>query len=260
VGSDGLAYWRRGDGEPLLLLHGLGGTKLTWEPVAERVARERDLVAVDLPGFGDSPPLPDGTEPTAVALAAELGRFCEDLGLHRPHVAGNSLGAWVALEMGRAGAAASVTAISPAGLWRRPLGPRKTDVHRLARRTAPLLSVALRTAAGRRRVLAGTVGHPERVPAADARRLVMSWVRSRGYAAANEAMRRDLFDPAGYPNLPVTIAWGELDRLVRQPRRERMPAGARYLTLPDCGHTPMWDQPELVADLLLQGSAVPAPA
>jgi pimeloyl-ACP methyl ester carboxylesterase len=71
-------------------------------------------------------------------------------------------------------------------------------------------------------------------------------------------MRTHLFDPTGYPDdVPVTIAWGELDRLVGPPKPERRPAHARFLTLPAVGHTPTWDDPELVARTLLDGSSVP---
>ncbi len=98
--------------------------------------------------------------------------------------------------------------------------------------------------------------HPERVPAEAARELVMGWVDANGYEGANRAMRTHLFDPAGYPEeVPVTIAWGERDRLVGPPKENRRPAGARFLVLPGVGHTPMWDDPELVARTLLEGSA-----
>ena len=72
-------------------------------------------------------------------------------------------------------------------------------------------------------------------------------------------MREHVFEPAGYPpEVPVTIAWCERDRLVGPPRLERRPPGARFLVLPGVGHTPTWDDPELVAATLLDGSAVPA--
>ena len=63
-------------------------------------------------------------------------------------------------------------------------------------------------------------------------------------------------DPTGYPeDVPVTIAWGERDRLVGPPKPNRRPAGARFLVLPGVGHAPMWDDPPLVARTLLEGSA-----
>ena len=53
----GIAYERTGSGQPLLLIHGLGATRRIWDPQIERLAQERDVIAVDMPGFGDSPML-----------------------------------------------------------------------------------------------------------------------------------------------------------------------------------------------------------
>jgi pimeloyl-ACP methyl ester carboxylesterase len=249
---------RKGSGEPLLLLHGLGGSTAVWSPVIERLARERDVLAIDLPGFGVAPPLPDGVEPNAVNLAAAVREAATELGFERPHVAGNSLGGWVALELGRADWAASVTAISPAGLWRNPLGDRRVNPRLWAKRLRPLVSLALRTRRTRESMLATFAAHPDLIPAKEGRDLVLGWIDSSGYDGANKAMRTHVFDPDGYPDLPVTLAWGDRDRLLAPPRPERRPAGSRYVVLPGVGHTPMWDDPELVARTLLDGSAVAA--
>ena len=250
---------RKGSGEPLLLIHGLGASGNVWAPVVDLLASEREVIVLDMPGFGDEPALPADVEPTAANLAAALAARCAELGVERPHVAGNSLGAWVGLEMGRAGAADSVTTISPAGLWRAPIGPRRRDFRAWAQGARPLLRLALRVPALRRRMLATFAAHPERIPAAAGRELVLGWVDSDGYEGANRAMREHVFEPAGYPpEVPVTIAWCERDRLVGPPRLERRPPGARFLVLPGVGHTPTWDDPELVAATLLDGSAVPA--
>jgi pimeloyl-ACP methyl ester carboxylesterase len=249
-----------GGREPLLLIHGLGASSSVWEPVIGLLAPERETIVLDMPGFGTAPSLPDEIEPTAANLAATLHESCEQLGIERLHVAGNSLGGWVGLEMGRSGWAASVTALSPAGLWRAPLGPRQgRDARALARRARPLVAAALRVPAARRRMLSTFAAHPERIPAAAGRELALGWVDSDGYDGANLAMRTHLFDPEGYPQeVPVTIAWGELDRLLGPPKPNRRPAGSRFLVLPGVGHTPMWDDPELVARTLLDGSAVSA--
>jgi pimeloyl-ACP methyl ester carboxylesterase len=248
---------RRGSGEPLLLIHGLGASTGVWSPVIDLLSGEREVIALDMPGFGEAPALPDGVEPTAANLAAALHRTCEELGIERPHVAGNSLGGWVALEMGRAGWAASVTALSPAGLWRAPLGPRRGDTRVWAQRLRPLVSLGLHSGRIRERMLATFAARPERIPLEAGRELVLGWIDSNGYDGANRAMRTHLFDPAGYPeDVPVTIAWGELDRLVGPPKPERRPAGARFLVLPGVGHTPTWDDPDLIASTLLEGSAI----
>ncbi len=110
-------------------------------------------------------------------------------------------------------------------------------------------------------MLATFAAHPERIPADAGRELVLGWVDANGYDGANRAMRTHVFDPAGYPEeVPVTIAWAEHDRLVGPPKPQRRPAGARFLVLPGVGHTPTWDDPELVARTLLEGSAVSAAA
>jgi pimeloyl-ACP methyl ester carboxylesterase len=242
--------------EPLVLLHGLGASRAVWDPVVDLLAAEREVVALDMPGFGAEPPLPGGVEPSPANLAAAMRARCAELGLERPHLAGNSLGGWVALEMGREGWAASVTAISPAGLWKRPLGPRRRDPHAIAGRVRPLVSLALRIRAPREAILRTFAARPERVPVREGRELVLGWIDASGYAGANLAMRTHLFDPEGYPaDVPVTIAWGEHDRLVGPPKPARRPAGARFLTLRGVGHTPTWDDPALIARILLEGSA-----
>ena len=120
----GLHHVRQGRGEPLLLIHPLGSELVVWEPVLELLAAERDVIAVDMPGFGASPPLPKGQAYSPQGLAAALAGFLDALGIERAHLAGNSLGGWVALELAGLGRALSVTGLSPAGFWSRPLGPR----------------------------------------------------------------------------------------------------------------------------------------
>jgi pimeloyl-ACP methyl ester carboxylesterase len=94
-------YERAGEGEPLLLLHGIGHHWQAWEPVLGILAAERDVIAVDLPGFGTSPALPDGVSYDLTNVGSLLGSLCEALEIERPHVAGNSLGGLLALELGR---------------------------------------------------------------------------------------------------------------------------------------------------------------
>jgi pimeloyl-ACP methyl ester carboxylesterase len=246
---------------PLLLLHGLGGSRVVWEPVVGLLEAEREVIVLDLPGFGEAPPLPAGVEPSAANLAAAVKARLDELGIERPHVAGNSLGAWVGLELGRIGAARSVTCLSPAGHWRGPIGPSESRTREWARRLRPLVGLALVIPPLRRRALTTFSAHPDRIPAAAGRELVLHWIDADGYEGANKAMREHIFDPVGYPpasEVPVTIAWAEHDKLVGPPKPERRPAGARFLVMPDVGHTPMWDDPELVAGVILDGSNVAA--
>lgn len=248
-----LAYDRAGSGPPLVLLHPLGADRHVWAPVLPRLVAERDCIAVDLPGFGDSAAL-DGEVPPRALARAVMGLLSE-LGLERgrAHVAGNSLGGWVALELAQAGAAASVTAIAPAGLWREPLGPKPEVGRWLARTATPVVRGALVSARVRRSVLRGVVAHPERMPGDAAAGLVRAYARAPGFSAVNRAMRAGVFTALADIDVPVTLVWPECDRLVA--RAHRVPPGVTEIDLPGCGHIPMWDDPDAVAAALLRGSA-----
>ena len=97
-----LVFHRAGSGEPLLLLHGIGSRWQVWRPVLGRLACSRDVVALDLPGFGQSPMPPPGTPPGAASLTGLVCDFLDSIGWQAPHVAGNSLGGQVTLELDRA--------------------------------------------------------------------------------------------------------------------------------------------------------------
>ncbi len=253
-----LNHERRGTGEPLVLIHGLGGSSRIWAPVLDRLAAYRDTIAVDLPGAGRSPLLDAGIDSTPANLGLAVSDLCDRLEVERPHVAGNSLGGWVALEMAKAGQAASVCAISPAGLWPRPLGARRFDLHGLSRTLRPLVGLALRSGELRERLLVTTMAHPERLNEEEARGLIEDWISAPGYEAANRAMRSHVFTDPELVTVPTTIAWASEDRLVAPPRPDRMPPGARYVVLEGLGHTPTWDDPERITSLLLEASGASA--
>lgn len=85
-----MSYARVGTGEPLLLLHGIGHHRQAWDPVVHILAAEREVIAVDLPGFGESPALPDGLTHDLGTVVPALGGLCEALEIERPHVVSNS--------------------------------------------------------------------------------------------------------------------------------------------------------------------------
>ncbi len=188
-----LAHDRTGSGPALVLLHPLGADRHVWEPVVPALSARRTVIAADLPGFGRSPPL-RGATPTPAALAEAVADGLAQLDLERDgdgrvHVAGNSLGGWIALELALRGVAATVTAIAPAGLWPEPLLPKASTSHRLARLFERLAVPAVASTAGRRALLAGSIVHPERMTAAQAQALVRAYGRAPGFIAVNDAMR-----------------------------------------------------------------------
>jgi pimeloyl-ACP methyl ester carboxylesterase len=114
-----LVHDRRGTGEPLVLLHGLGSRWQAWNAVLDRLAEHHEVLAVDMPGFGASPPMPAGRRADNSGLTRAVADWIADQGLDRPHVAGNSTGGGIALELAAQGAVASATAIAPIGFWSR---------------------------------------------------------------------------------------------------------------------------------------------
>jgi pimeloyl-ACP methyl ester carboxylesterase len=161
----GLAYSRAGSGPSLVLFHGVGHRRQAWDVVMDRLTPHRDVIAVDLPGHGESPPLDATSRPVLEALASGVIGLLDDLGLERPHIAGNSLGGMIALKAGLSGRAASVTALSPAGFWRSELELRYIkgvfrSMQALGRRIQPVAPQLARSAAGRAVLYATIVNHP----------------------------------------------------------------------------------------------------
>jgi len=247
-------YERQGSGEPLLLIHGIGGELCVWEPVLDRLAARFDVVALDLPGFGRSKPLPDGDRPDPPALARAVAGLMDDLGMDSAHLVGNSLGGWVALELGKTARARSVTALCPAGLWGAPLrrtgASTRWTTQRIARMLRPVLPLLMLSPRARELALAHVVAHPSRVPRSAASRMVRSYARATAYEATSTAMRESYFRGAEQIEVPATLAFGERDRMIR-PVRLGVP-GARSVVLPGCGHIPMWDDPGLVSGLIAE--------
>ena len=260
--SSGLAYDRVGSGPPLVLLHGVGHRRQAFGAVVDLLAPQRELFLVDLPGHGESPPLvAAGRLPVEALTEAVLG-FFDAVGLERPHVAGNSLGGRLALEAGAAGRAASVTALSPAGFFR---GRRDIRYARgifaimqaAGRKLEPAAPALLSTVAGRGLVYGAVLNRPSRLTPEQATGDMAAFLASAdALGTVLDGMTQ--FSAALPAGLPVTIAWGERDRLLSRRQglvaRAALPT-AQFVLLPGCGHVPMTDDPDLVAAVLLRGSS-----
>jgi pimeloyl-ACP methyl ester carboxylesterase len=256
-----LSYARVGTGEPLLLLHGIGHHRQAWDPVIDILATEREVIAVDLPGFGESSALPPSLPHDLPTTTAVLAAFCAALGLDRPHAAGNSLGGLLALEMGRENLVRSVTALSPGGFWnqaeRRYAFGVLTGMRRAARSLPlPLVERLSRTAVGRTALTSTIYARPARRSPEAVVAETLALAHAEGFAETLRAGRTVQFTD-DLPGVPVTVAWGNRDRLLlpRQGiRAKHIIPRARLVRLPGCGHVPMNDDPALVARVVLDGS------
>jgi pimeloyl-ACP methyl ester carboxylesterase len=243
-----LAFSRSGTGDPLVLLHGLGSSRGIWSPVLPELARSFDVIAVDLPGFGDSELLPPSVEATPATLAQQVAELLDELDIAAPHLVGNSLGGWVALELAGVRRTASVMLLSPAGLWRHgtPLYCRLSlqATGWLAAHAGRLLSLLVGSRAGRILVLGQVIGRPARVDGAEARDLIHTLATSRGFGATLRAtLKRHYVSGAGI-SAPVSVAFGSRDRLLLRSQSrhlDELPRDTHLGTVPGCGHVPTVD-------------------
>jgi pimeloyl-ACP methyl ester carboxylesterase len=257
-GSASLDHHRGGAGEPLVLIHGIGHTWRGWKPMLPELERRFDVLAVDLPGHGHSPPLPGEVNSTPEALADAVEREMLGAGFDSVHLAGNSLGGWIALELARRGRARTVTAISPAGLQHareKDWGAGILRGMRWLAENAPAPEALLRNPVTRSLLAGPSMARPWRK---DPDELIEE---SELYASCPglHATLPHTFhaQPRGLPTLdvPVLILWGSLDVILlpRQARRfERLIPGAELRYVRGAGHVPMGDVPELLSDAIAE--------
>lgn len=261
-----LAYERSGSGEPLVLIHGIGHRRQTWYPVLDRLTQEFDVIIPDLPGHGESTTPLDRRVPAKEALRTAFVDFFAELGIERPHVVGNSLGGLIALELGEDDLARSVTALSPAGFWG---GPRDYlyvralfgSILAAAHAARPVAGPLTRSTTGRMAMLGWLYAHPQNVPA----EMALGDLRNMLHAEPTVKYllkQAYTFAPGEPRDIPVTIAWAEQDKVLLpyQAKRARVVLPhAQHVWLDHCGHVPMPDDPELVAQTILAGArgAVP---
>lgn len=196
-------------------------------------------------------------------MTALVAEFIDEVGLERPHAAGNSLGGWICLELAKQGRARSATALSPAGFHNEREARFQRASLRLSHRGAQMVSSraesVVATPLGRALATGQYVAKPGRLPAAAAAESLRVLAGSHWFDETLDAITSEQFENGEAIRVPVTIAWGEKDRLLlpRQARRaaETIPQ-ARMVTLRGCGHVPTFDDPEQVAEVLLEGSRV----
>jgi pimeloyl-ACP methyl ester carboxylesterase len=253
-----MSIFEAGSGEPLVLLHGLGASKASFLPTVAALAGRHHVVAVDLPGFGDSvKPIAAGYD--APYFARSIVAVAEALRFDRMHVLGHSLGGRVALEVGLRNPerVASLSLLMPSLPWLRERS--WAPLLRLVRPELGLLQVAPRPVVEtivRRMVPGASRGWM----AAGVDEFLRSFCDPRGRAAFYAAARNIYLEPARSPDalwqrlskldVPALFVWGRDDTLVPlgfAPHVERVMPEARHVIL-DCGHVPQFECPDQVHD------------
>jgi len=257
-----LNHVRRGSGRQLLLVHGLGAGWRSWTPIIEQLADRREVIAVDLPGFGETPPL--NGEVSIATLTDSVADFIREHELDAVATAGQSMGGRIVLELARRRVGGDTVALNPGGFW--------------SDRELLVFSATLRPSIAVVRALRGAL--PSLLDSPAGRTLLLAQLSARPWALSRETVLPDICGladapatdatmdaltkgpmqqgaPAGTVPGRVTIGWGRRD-LVTVPRQ-----AARATELfPDavlhwferCGHFPQWDAPDEATRLILDST------
>jgi pimeloyl-ACP methyl ester carboxylesterase len=270
------ALYRAGEGEPLVLIHGFTATWRCWLPVLAELVPRFEVIAPTLHGHDGGTELPAHDTPHTIARAADfLEEHLDALGVGTAHLVGNSMGGALALELAKRGRARSVVGISPAG-GLRPGDAAAADqiikvftrMQTTTRKSVKFLPKVMARPGLRRLALRDVMTRGHQVPAAEAVGLARSSLNCAivedVYAVlrAGDAALHDLQTI----DVPVLVTWGDKDRIlpidVHSPRlREQIP-GIEFRVTPGLGHTPMWDDPGLIASAIADFAtrhAAPAP-
>ena len=254
--------FRQGSGKPLLLVHGLGATGRSWDPVLPALAARREVIAIDLPGFGETPPL--AGEVSIATLADAVTAFLKEQGLLKVDLVGSSMGARLVLELARRGVGGATVSLAPGGFW----SPGQLTFFnaslqasiRLVRLLQPVMPALTGNPVGRTLLLSQLSAKPWALPADVALHEMRSYAQAPSFDAVLHALVHGPVQegaPAGSLPGPLVIGWGRNDRVL-------LPSQAKRATLlfPDaklhwferCGHFPQWDQPEETVELILRST------
>ncbi|MEU7145317.1 alpha/beta hydrolase [Nocardia sp. NPDC046473] len=253
-------FYRVGTGEPLVLLHGGTSSWHCWESVIPLLSGQHDVFAPNLPGHGGRPDLAGPYTISAVTDAVE--KSMDNAGFDTAHIAGNSLGGWLAMELARRGRARSVVALSPAGAWRTDetrVPALFQSMRKQMRLAYPLVPLVMRSPALRRAAMRTICEHGDRVSARQAVRASRNALRCTAIRDYLPQVIATEYEPYGTLDTPVLIAWSGRDRMIPADRYaegwRRWAPSATWRTLPDVGHVPMYDDPALVANTILEWTA-----
>lgn len=257
-------YLEAGSGPPVVVLHGLGATNASMLPTLVALAGRHRVLAPDLPGFGDSDKPVAAYDPAF--FATWLTAFLDRTGVDRAHFVGNSMGGRIALEMALASPSrvATLALLAPSMAFRR------------FRHAVPIVKfLSPEMGALPLPLLAPHIHHGVRLLLARSSRLPSTFYDSavdeflrvfrtpRGrvalFAAARQIYLERPFGPTGFwsrlsgVTQPALFIWGDRDRMVpsafARHVEETLPH-ARSIVLPDSGHVPQFEHPELTHELI----------
>jgi pimeloyl-ACP methyl ester carboxylesterase len=272
LGAPGTAMLRVGDrvirhrvtgaGDPLLLLHGIGRSLEDWDEQHARLSAHHELHSLDLPGFGWSDPVAGAA--TLASLADALPGYLDAAGVRGPvAVVGNSLGGAVAMTLAvrHPGRVRALVLLDSAGFG------REVTVGLRLLAFDPLATLILRPTPGNSRRSTRSVFHDPGLTTTERVRHAQALSARPAHAATMLEVARDLGTVRGVSSgwrrplvaavrasgLPVLAMWGDRDRILPPAHlaavARELPDAITHL-IPDCGHMPQIERPDVVAELV----------
>jgi pimeloyl-ACP methyl ester carboxylesterase len=239
-----IAYLDEGNGEVLLLVHGLSGSSSSWTKVMPKLARKYRVIAPDLLGHGQSDkPHCDYTPATFARLLRDL---LDALGIDKVTVVGHSLGGGVAMTFAARyrDHCRRLVLVNSGGF-----GSEVTALLRMA--SLPGAGFVLPVIAAGRAIWTGGASARNGLPDRDDRRVFLRTLRSvvnhRGQAASALDCLHHLAD------LPTQIIFGDNDRVIpvaHAHTAHSLLPGSRLHIISGAGHDPQMQHPDTVADLI----------
>ena len=253
-------YVRRGTGKPLLLLHGIGSSHRTWDLIIDGLAAERDVIAVDLPGFGDTPSL---TGETSIrTLADAVTDFLAENNLTGIDAVGSSMGARLVLELARRGGVlGAVVSLDPGGFWQGWEVPFFYQSVRLSAMLVnalqPVLPVLTGNPVTRTLLFVQFSARPLNLPSPVALQELRTFVPTPVFTELLDNLAHGETQqgaPAGSISHPLIIGWGRQDRVCLPGQSKRALSlfpDAHLHWFEHSGHFPQLDVPEETTKLIL---------
>ena len=245
-----IAWERRGDGFPIVLIHGLGYARWGWEPVADALAERHEIILLDNRGIGESDAPPGAY--TASELADDVLGVLDEAGIAEAHVIGTSLGGMVAQELALARServAKLVLVCTTPGGENAASMPEQT-VRLLAEAPTLAREVALRKFVENALAPDPPEDTVERILA---HRRQTDQPFSAWLSQAAAGMTFDAWDRLPMLRIPTLVLHGTADVVVDPVNAELLAAripDARLELFPGCGHLLFWEQPERFVDVV----------
>ena len=248
----------QGTGETIVLLHGATSSCHAWKRVVPLLSPSNEVFAFTALGHRG------GNKATSTIEISDIiddfERLLDKYNLDKPHITGNSMGGWAAIELAKRGRAASVCAISPAGFWDTSQHGQQYALRKLkrlafiAKITQPLLPLLAKSSLIRRLALEDIAQYGNKLSGSEFVTMVEDMLCCE--------VKNSIFNTKQALNFtqplpcPITVVWPECDRLFPPDinaviAKKRLP-DARSVILKDIGHVPMIDDPQLIAETVKQ--------